>query len=65
MNEPLLCRFNEKPPLRSFDEKLLRWKAASIKSRFDEKPLHRQMYLIFILHIFLYRPLKAFSGGEF
>jgi hypothetical protein len=41
MNEPLLCRFIEKPPLRAFDEKPLQWKAASMKSCFDEKLLHQ------------------------
>ncbi len=49
-NEPPLTRFDEKlPPLHiwwkaalmksCFDEKLLWWKAALMKSRFDEKPL--------------------------
>ncbi len=46
MNEPLICRFNEKPlwwkaaSMKSrFNEKPLRWKAASMKSCFDEKLL--------------------------
>ncbi len=39
MNEPLLTRFDEKPPLWVFDEKPFWWKAVSMKSCFDEKPL--------------------------